>query len=176
MGEELDFAEITIERQPRSRSKVLVSVALSIAAVLALIGAGSLAWNFLVYHPTERGSCLSLNPQECKSLTREAIEDMGQISLPGDARGLRSGSSKSLKSASAYAVIELPGNSELVLGSSYRHTDSDGTVPNRISDAGFLSIDSISVFTENSNLTRKVYLGSGEGSTRLAYIEEWRDF
>lgn len=176
MGEELDFAEMTIERQPLSRSKVLVSVALSIAAVLALIGAGSLAWNFVVYHPSERGSCLSLNPQECKSLTREAIEDMGQISLPDDAQVLRSGSSKSLKSASAYAVIELHGSSELVLGSNYRDTNSDGTVPKHISEAGFLSVDSVSVFTENANVIRKVYLGSGEGSTRLAYIEEWRDF
>lgn len=176
MGEEPDFAETAVERQPLSRSKVLVSVALSIAAVLAVIGAGSLAWNFVVYHPTDRGSCLSLNPQECKSLTREAIEDMGQISLPDDAQVLRSGSSKSLKSASAYAVIELHGNSELVLGSNYRDTSSDGTVPKHIGQAGLLSIDSVSVLTENANVTRRFYLGSGEGSTRLAYIEESRDF
>lgn len=176
MSEQLDFAETTVERQPLNRSKVLITVALSVAVILALIGAGSLAWNFVVYHPTDRGSCLISNPQECKSLTVETIADMGQVSLPENARVLRSGSSKTLKSASAYAVVELPGSSELILNSGYRETNSDGTTPAYVRDAGLVSVDTVATFTESSNVTRKVYLGNGDGGTRLAYIEQWRDF
>ncbi|GAA1621053.1 hypothetical protein [Leucobacter chromiireducens] len=176
MGEQLDFVETTVERRPLNRSRVLVTVALSVAAILALVGAGSLAWNFLVYHPTERGSCLISNPQECKSLTVETIEDMGHVSLPQDARVLRSGSSKTLKSATSYAVVELPGDSELILNSNYRETKSDGTAPAYVRDAGLVSVDTAAAFTESSNVIRKVFVGSGEGGERLAYIEEWRDF
>ncbi|GAA1565887.1 hypothetical protein [Leucobacter aridicollis] len=176
MREQLDFVETTVERRSFSRSKVLITVALSVAAILALIGAGSLAWNFVVYQPTDRGSCLSFNSHDCKSLTRAAIEDMGQVSLPEDARVLRSGSGKTLKSASSYAVVELPGDSELILNSNYRETKSDGTAPAYVRDAGLVSVDTAAAFTESSNVIRKVFVGSGEGGERLAYIEEWRDF
>ncbi|KAM9866724.1 hypothetical protein ACIFOC_00489 [Leucobacter aridicollis] len=176
MGEQLDFVETTVERRPLNRSRVLVTIALSIAAILALIGAGSLAWNFVVYQPTDRGSCLSFNSHTCKSLTRAAIENMGQVSLPEDARVLRSGSGKTLKSASSYAVVELPGSSELILNSGYRETESDGPSPAYVRDAGIVSVDTVATFTESSNVTRKVFVGSGEGGERLAYIEEWRDF
>ncbi len=172
----MHLVETTIARRPLNRSKALIALTLSAAAILALLGAVSLAWNFIVYTPTERGSCLPVNSQECKSLTQGAIEDIAQVSLPDDARVLRSGSSKTLKSASAYAVIELRGTSELTLNSNYRETSTGGTAPGYVHDAGLAFVDSVATFTESANVIRKVFLGSGESGTRLAYIEEWRDF
>jgi hypothetical protein len=114
---ELDLTPVLVEPETRRSTggKLLLTLALVVASVLALIGAGILVWNFLVYHQTDRGSCLVFDPSECRSLSLAGVEEAGKLSLPEGTRVLDSGSGSFLLSSGSWATVELPVGAEILL-------------------------------------------------------------
>lgn len=99
-----------------------VRVALAVGAVIAvtiLVWGGGFVFRFVTFPPLDSGRCFILWPTWCVSHSQEWIEDEVDLTLPQGATVVESNSSEDLFSSSMSALVKLPPNTDIELGSGY---------------------------------------------------------
>lgn len=171
----LDLTASPVETVSRRSAwgRVLLTLGLVVTAVLALIGAGALAWSHLVYTPSDRGSCLIIDSSQCRSLSVQSIEEAGFVTLPEGTTIVKSGAGSVFLRSGAWTLVELPEHGEIMLDGRYRLSSvGEGTpVPWNLEE--FSAVDEIHEFNDDA-ARRSVTIGTGPDGERLAHIEVQR--
>ncbi len=88
-------------------------------AVVVLVWGGGFVFRFVTFPPFESGRCFVLWPTWCVSRSEAWIEDKADVQLPPGSRIVESGSSENFFSSGMSALVRLPSNAEVELGSGY---------------------------------------------------------
>ncbi|WP_437583657.1 hypothetical protein ACSAGD_00050 [Paramicrobacterium sp. CJ85] len=88
-------------------------------AVTILVWGGGFVFRFVTFPPLDAGRCFILWPTWRVSHSQEWIEDEADLTLPQGATVVESNSSEDLFSSSMSALVKLPPNTDIELGSGY---------------------------------------------------------
>lgn len=91
----------------------------AVIAVVVLVWGGGFVFRFVTFPPFESGRCFVLWPTWCISLSETWIEDTADVQLPPGSRIVESGSSENFFGAGMSALVRLPSDAEVELGSGY---------------------------------------------------------